>query len=171
MDFQRIALSTENTSTVDTLVELLQTRPCVVLSGAGCSTDSGIPDYRGPDGSLRGRQPIQFREFMGSETSRARYWARSMVGWPRFSASRPNAAHLAIAALEEAGFVRGVITQNVDELHQAAGSRTVVDLHGRLSEVRCMGCGRVTLRDEMQRRMQEMNTDFDATADRYVRGR
>ncbi|MCA1792237.1 MAG: NAD-dependent deacetylase, partial [Thioalkalivibrio sp.] len=84
-------MSTENTGAMDTLVALLQERPCVVLSGAGCSTDSGIPDYRGPDGSLRGRQPIQFREFMSSETSRARYWARSMVGWPRFAASRPNA--------------------------------------------------------------------------------
>ncbi len=161
-------MSTENTVALDTLVDLLQARPCVVLSGAGCSTDSGIPDYRGPDGSLRTQQPIQFREFMNSEARRARYWARSMVGWPRFSTARPNAAHTAVAALEEAGFVRGVITQNVDELHQAAGSRTVVDLHGKLSEVRCMGCGRVTLRDEMQRRMQEMNADFDATADRYV---
>lgn len=161
-------MSAENTSAVDALVELLLTRPCVVLSGAGCSTDSGIPDYRGPDGSLRGRQPIQFREFMNSETSRARYWARSMVGWPRFADSRPNPAHVAIAALEEAGFVRGVITQNVDELHQAAGSRVVVDLHGKLSEVRCMGCGRVTLRDEMQRRMREMNVGFDAAADRYA---
>jgi NAD+-dependent protein deacetylase sirtuin 4 len=161
-------LSTERTSALETLVELLQTRPCVVLSGAGCSTDSGIPDYRGPDGSLRGRQPIQFREFMNSEARRARYWARSMVGWPRFASARPNAAHRAIAALEEAEFVRGVITQNVDGLHQAAGSGAVVDLHGKLSEVRCMGCDRVTLRDEMQRRLQEMNADFDAAADRYV---
>ena len=153
---------------VDTLAQLLREHPCVVLSGAGCSTESGIPDYRGPDGSMRERQPIRFQDFMASESARTRYWARSMIGWPRFAGSRPNAAHMAIAALESAGFVRGVITQNVDGLHQAAGSRRGIDLHGRLAEVRCMGCERVLGRDEMQSRLEESNPDFAVGAERYV---
>lgn len=160
---------TETDGMQDQLVELLRRHPAVVLSGAGCSTESGIPDYRGPAGSLRkGREPIRFQEFMRSGTSRARYWARSMVGWPRFSRSRPNAAHSALAGLERAGFVQGVITQNVDELHQAAGSRSVVDLHGRLSQVICMSCGAVEGRDAVQERLRILNPDFAATAERYV---
>ena len=162
-------MSTHTERTRDQLVELLRRHPAVVLSGAGCSTDSGIPDYRGPAGSLRkGREPIRFQEFVGSEASRARYWARSMVGWPRFSRSRPNAAHRALAALERAGIVRGIITQNVDELHQAAGTRSVVDLHGRLSQVVCMSCGRMEERDAVQERLRALNPDFAATADHYV---
>ncbi|MDZ7778780.1 MAG: NAD-dependent protein deacetylase [Gemmatimonadota bacterium] len=155
-------------ATVDELADLLRTRPCVVLSGAGCSTESGIPDYRGPDGSLKGRQPIRFQEFMNAPEKRTRYWARSMIGWPRFSSSRPNAAHRALAALERKGFVRGVITQNVDGLHQAAGSRAVVDLHGRLDEVVCMGCGDVTSRTDVQRQLKLLNPRFEASASRYV---
>lgn len=161
-------MTTQTSQPIDVLARLLRERPCVVLSGAGCSTESGIPDYRGPDGTLRERQPIPFQDFMGSEAARTRYWARSMIGWPRFSRSRPNGAHAALAALEEAGFVRGVITQNVDGLHQAAGSRTVIDLHGKLSEVCCMECGRVTLRDEMQRRLEALNPDFTVAAERYI---
>jgi NAD-dependent SIR2 family protein deacetylase len=150
------------------LVDLVRTRPVVILSGAGCSTESGIPDYRGPDGSLRSRQPIRYQDFMGSPERRARYWSRSMVGWPRFSGARPNEAHTALSALERAGYVRGVITQNVDGLHQAAGSGRVVDLHGRLAEVRCMGCDRIIDRDDMQDRLAGMNPDFDADAQRFV---
>lgn len=153
----------------DQLVALLRRHPAVVLSGAGCSTESGIPDYRGPAGSLRkGREPIRFQEFVGNEASRVRYWARSMVGWPRFSRSRPNAAHRALAALERTGIVRAVITQNVDELHQAAGSRSVVDLHGRLSQVVCLSCGGIELRDDVQNRLRTLNPDFAVTADHYV---
>lgn len=159
---------TETEQSLDTLVELLRRHSCVVLSGAGCSTESGIPDYRGPDGSLKGRQPIRFQEFMKNPASRTRYWARSMVGWPRFSKSRPNAAHRALAALEAAGVVEGIITQNVDELHQAAGSGSVVDLHGRLSEVVCMACGTVESRDSVQERLRALNPDFAATADHYI---
>lgn len=160
---------TRTEGTRDRLVELLRRHSAVVLSGAGCSTDSGIPDYRGPAGSLRkGREPIRFQEFMRSEASRARYWARSMVGWPKFSRSRPNAAHGALADLERAGVVQGVITQNVDELHQAAGSRSVVDLHGRLSQVICMSCGEIEARDAVQDRLRALNPDFAATADHYV---
>ena len=160
---------TDTASSLEQLVELLHRYPAVVLSGAGCSTESGIPDYRGPQGSLRGgREPMRFQEFMRNPRSRARYWARSMTGWPRFSRSRPNEAHRALAALEDAGFVQGVITQNVDGLHQAAGSRSVVDLHGRLSEVVCMSCGDVEPRDAVQERLRSLNPDFAATADHYV---
>jgi len=150
------------------LADFMRRTPAVVLSGAGCSTESGIPDYRGPDGRMRTRSPIRIHEFVGNPRSRIRYWARSMVGWPRFRASRPNAAHGAIAALERGGFVRGVITQNVDGLHQAAGSRRVVDLHGRLSKVRCLECGDVTERDDLQRRLTELNPDFDTAPRRFV---
>jgi NAD-dependent SIR2 family protein deacetylase len=162
-------MTTHTKRTPEQLVELPRRHTAVVLSGAGCSTESGIPDYRGPGGSLRkGREPIRFQEFMASEASRARYWARSMVGWPRFARSRPNAAHNALASLERAGVVKGVITQNVDELHQAAGSRSVVDLHGRLSKVVCMSCGRIEERDLVQDRLRKLNPDFAATAGHYV---
>lgn len=161
-------MTNETQPTVDELAELLREHPCVVLSGAGCSTESGIPDYRGPDGSLKGRQPMRFQEFMSAPEKRIRYWARSMIGWPRFSSSRPNAAHHALAVLERAGFVRGIITQNVDGLHQAAGSRAVVDLHGRLDEVVCMECGDVTARDDVQDRLELLNPHFEASASRYI---
>lgn len=142
------------------LLDLLRGRRAVVLAGAGCSTESGIPDYRGPEGSLRTRKPIQYQEFMRSEANRVRYWARSSVGWPRFSAARPNAAHFAMAELEEAGVVQGIITQNVDGLHHAAGSRRVIELHGSLASVRCMGCGDVVGRGAFQERLLGMNADW-----------
>ncbi len=147
---------------VEPLVDYLRGRRVLVLSGAGCSTESGIPDYRGPDGRLRHREPMRFQVFMGSPEARARYWARSFRGWPRFAQARPNPAHQALAGLEEAGMVAGVVTQNVDGLHQAAGSRRVVDLHGRLARVRCTRC-RVSLgRWEMQDELAELNPDFSA---------
>jgi NAD-dependent deacetylase sirtuin 4 len=149
------------------LCDLLFGRRVVVLAGAGCSTESGIPDYRGPQGSLRSRKPMQYQEFVGSEIARARYWARSAVGWPRFSASRPNAAHLALARLESGGAVRGIITQNVDGLHHAAGSRRVVELHGSLAAVRCFGCGRSEPRDSFQHRLLALNAEW---AERLRRG-
>lgn len=138
------------------LVEALRERRVVVLAGAGCSTESGIPDYRGV-GAPRRRAPIRYGEFMGSSEARVRYWARSVIGWPRFSASRPNAAHRALARLEEGGVVMGVITQNVDGLHQAAGSRRVVELHGSLAGVVCMACGRAASRDAVQLRIETLN--------------
>ncbi len=143
------------------LVELLRGRRAVVLAGAGCSTESGIPDYRGPEGSLRTRTPVQYQDFVRSEAARTRYWARSAAGWPRFSAARPNAAHHALACLEEQGTVRGVITQNVDGLHHAAGSRRVVELHGSLASVRCLGCGRAGPRSGFQDRLLEMNPGWE----------
>src|SRR5690606_40565605 len=111
-------------------------RRVVALTGAGCSTESGIPDYRGPDTPPRARPPMQHREFVDKAESRQRYWARSLLGWPRLAATRPNAGHYAIAKLEHAGVIAGVITQNVDGLHTAAGSREVVELHGALARVR-----------------------------------
>ena len=118
-----------------TLVDLLAGRRAAVLTGAGCSTESGIPDYRGPDAPKRKRDPIRYREFVGDEAARRRYWSRSMVGWPTVNQAQPNQAHLAIARLEHAGLVSGVITQNVDGLHDKAGSRNVVELHGNLDRV------------------------------------
>ena len=139
------------------LPDLLRGRRIVVLAGAGCSTESGIPDYRGPAGSLRRRAPVQFQEFVRDPEGRQRYWARSTVGWPRFTAARPNAAHRALAHLEAVGAVRGVITQNVDGLHQEAGSGRVVELHGSLAWVRCLDCGSPVRRAALQERLLAMN--------------
>jgi len=111
-----------------------------VLTGAGCSTGSGIPDYRDANGNWKRTPPIDYQVFMGSALLRARYWARASVGWRRFAHVQPNAAHHALALLEREGHVELLVTQNVDGLHQAAGSQRVVDLHGRLDEVRCMRC-------------------------------
>lgn len=144
---------------VGDIARLLHERRAVVLSGAGCSTESGIPDYRGPDGRLRKRLPMRYQEFVRDPEARARYWARSTVGWPRFSQARPNEAHRALARLESLGWVVGVITQNVDGLHQAAGSRRVLELHGSLSRVRCLECGGVEPRTELQMRLQAMNPE------------
>jgi NAD+-dependent protein deacetylase sirtuin 4 len=141
---------------VDELAALLGGRRFVALTGAGCSTESGIPDYRG-QGRAGPRNPIQHDAFLRRPEVRQRYWARATVGWSRFSAARPNAAHRALAALEEAGHLAGIITQNVDRLHHAAGSRRVVELHGALAEVRCLGCGAVAPRGEVHARLVDEN--------------
>ena len=132
----------------------------VVLAGAGCSTESGIPDYRGPQGRLRTRKPMQYGEFVRSADARTRYWARSTVGWQRVATARPNRCHEALARLEAEGNVRGVITQNVDGLHQAAGSRRVVELHGSLAHVRCLECGDRVTRADHQARLMEVNAGW-----------
>ncbi len=132
-------------------------RRLVVLTGAGCSTESGIPDYRGPQGTLKTRQPMRFAEFVRSAESRRRYWARSFHGWPAMAAARPNPAHHAIAALERSGRMAGLITQNVDGLHGDAGSGQQVELHGRLREVICLACRQVSSREEFQNRLAEVN--------------
>lgn len=116
-------------------------RRLLVITGAGCSTESGIPDYRDASGAWKRRPPVQMRDFLMSEAVRKRYWARSLLGWRHFSKARPNTAHHALARLEAAGGIAHLITQNVDGLHQQAGSRRVTDLHGRLDEVLCLGCG------------------------------
>lgn len=139
--------------------------PAVVLTGAGVSTGSGIPDYRDARGAWKRTPPMQLAEFLGSERARRRYWARSLVGWQRVAAARPNAAHAALAALERHGQVGTVITQNVDGLHQQAGSRRVVDLHGRLDRVECLDCGRVRPRAEHQAELEDANPGWaEATA-------
>jgi NAD-dependent SIR2 family protein deacetylase len=143
-----------------TLIDLLRGRRVVVLAGAGCSTESGIPDYRGPESIQKVRKPVQYQEFVRSEEARARYWARSTAGWLRFSAARPNAAHHALARLEEGGIVRGIITQNVDGLHHAAGSRRVVELHGSLASVRCLQCATAVPRTAFQERLQAANAEW-----------
>ena len=135
----------------DAIARVLRGRRVVVLAGAGMSTESGIPDYRGAGRSPR--RSIQFREFVQSASVRKRYWARSAAGWPVMVAARPNAAHQALAALEERGHVAGVITQNVDGLHAAAGSREVVELHGALARVRCLDCAATIPRVHMQERL------------------
>lgn len=134
-----------------------------VLTGAGCSTNSGIPEYRDDDGNWKHRQPMQFAEFINDESKRRRYWAQSFAGWQRISNSKPNAAHRAIAELEHAGHLSGVITQNVDNLHRAAGSRNVVDLHGVLKHIRCLGCGARGSRAEFQERLRQDNPDWSAS--------
>jgi NAD+-dependent protein deacetylase sirtuin 4 len=146
------------------LVSLVRDRRIVALTGAGCSTESGIPDYRGPDTPPRTRPPIQHREFVDHADMRRRYWARAVLGWARFSAARPNAGHAALAALERRGAVAGVITQNVDSLHGAAGSRAVVELHGALARVRCLACAEVTSRDALQDRLLAANPGWLARA-------
>ena len=142
---------------LDSLVELVRGKRIVALTGAGISTESGIPDYRGPGRPERIRDPMQHREFVDKVEARTKYWARSMIGWPRMAEARPNAGHRALAALEERGIVAGVITQNVDGLHSAAGSREVVELHGALRRVKCLACEEVTSRDYMQQRLLEHN--------------
>lgn len=142
-------------SALDALSALLRGRRAVALTGAGLSTDSGIPDYRSP--GRPPRNPIQHMDFIKRAEVRQRYWARASLGWPRFSAAAPNAGHIALARLESAGLLAGVITQNVDRLHTRAGSVNVVELHGALEEVRCLGCGRPEHRDDVQMRMRASN--------------
>lgn len=147
------------------LAALLAAHPgTLVLTGAGMSTDSGIPDYRGPDGTRR-VTPMQHGEFVATSEARQRYWARSYIGWQRFWHAEPNAAHHAVADLQRAGVLGAVITQNVDGLHQAAGSREVTELHGSLAEVVCLTCGDRSDRDLLQARMGEANPGFELLAE------
>ena len=135
---------------------LLRGRRVLVLGGAGVSTESGIPDYRGPD-RKNPPTPMRFQQFVGSEAARRRYWARSFVGWARVAEARPNAGHRALAQLEAAGRLGGLITQNVDGLHQAAGSRGVLELHGSLAAVRCLSCGALSSRRLLQAQLRALN--------------
>ncbi len=135
-------------------------RSLVVLTGAGCSTESGIPDYRSPGGAWTRHKPIYYGAFVRSEQVRRFYWARSYRGWPRFSTARPNAAHHALAELEQRGDVHFLITQNVDDLHQEAGSRNVVQLHGRNRVVVCLDCRSEFSRSRVQDRLAALNPDW-----------
>ena len=131
------------THTLTDLAALLRGRRFTVLTGAGCSTESGIPDYRGPETRRRARNPIQGRDFLRSAEIRRRYWARALVGWERFRRAEPNAAHHALASLDRAGLITRLITQNVDGLHQAAGNdpETVIEVHGTMRVAMCWSCG------------------------------
>ncbi|HEY0503011.1 MAG TPA: NAD-dependent protein deacetylase [Lysobacter sp.] len=157
--------ATANAPALSPAAERLQTwlaphRRVFVLTGAGCSTDSGIPDYRDADGQWKRAQPVTFQAFTGDALTNARYWARSFIGWPRISQARPNAAHRALAAWEPAERMSVLLTQNVDGLHQRAGSRAVIDLHGRLDGVVCLGCGTPSPRASMQERLADMNPEW-----------
>lgn len=153
---------------IGVLRAFLEVTPTVtVLSGAGCSAASGIPEYRDDAGNWKHRKPVQLAEFLASAASRKRYWARSFAGWSRIEDARPNAAHLALAALEGMHKVDCLVTQNVDNLHRAAGSRNVVDLHGVLHRVRCLDCGAVTPRHGLQVRLAALNPDWCATVAGY----
>lgn len=132
----------------------------LVLTGAGVSTDSGIPDYRDATGAWKRRQPVQHQAFMSDLALRRRYWGRSLLGWPVIRNATPNLAHRHLAALETLGYTDLLVTQNVDRLHQKAGSRTVVDLHGRADQVICMACGYRCERDQVHTRCAELNPGF-----------
>jgi NAD-dependent SIR2 family protein deacetylase len=142
------------------LAAVLAEGDVVVLSGAGVSTDSGIPAYRDEEGRWQQSPPMQFRDFTSSVLSRQRYWARSMVGWQRMTQAQPNDAHRALAELERQQRLRLLITQNVDGLHSAAGSQSVIDLHGRLDRVICLDCKGLSPRSELQARLQAQNPEF-----------
>ncbi|UXI82527.1 NAD-dependent protein deacetylase [Streptomyces vinaceusdrappus] len=146
------------------VADALKAGRVLVLSGAGISTESGIPDYRGEGGSLSRHTPMTYQDFTADARARRRYWARSHLGWRTFGRARPNAGHRAVAAFGRRGLLSGVITQNVDGLHQAAGSDGVVELHGSLDRVVCLSCGAFSPRRELARRLEEANPDFAPVA-------
>ncbi|WP_347813232.1 NAD-dependent protein deacetylase [Actinomadura sp. GC306] len=139
------------------LADLVSDGDVVVLSGAGLSTESGIPDYRGETGRLRRTDPMTYQEFTGSAAARRRYWARSHLGWRHIAAARPNAGHRAVAELQRRGLLAGIITQNVDGLQQAAGAHGVIELHGALDRVVCLDCGDRTARTRLAERLRAAN--------------
>ena len=146
-------------------VQALRGRRLVAITGAGISTPSGIPDYRGPAARGRPRRPMTHDTFVGDASARQRYWCRATLGWQHLNGAVENDAHRALAGLEQRGVLGGVITQNVDRLHQRAGSRVVVELHGTLHEVRCLGCGHAFQRDEIHRQALHNNTTLSAAVE------
>jgi NAD-dependent SIR2 family protein deacetylase len=149
---------------IDTLQRWIAShRRVFVLTGAGCSTASGIPDYRDEQGEWKRRPPVMIQAFRAEEPVYRRYWARAYAGWPRFTSAAPGAAHRALAAWERAGTLAQLVTQNVDGLHQQAGSRAVIDLHGRLDVVVCLGCGARTSRAALQSAIAASNPSWHAT--------
>lgn len=152
--------------TTNAAIDLLRGRPLVALTGAGLSTDSGIPDYRGPHSPAR--MPMTYQEFVSGPDARRRYWARSHIGWSRMKRAEPNPGHAALAWLERAGVVRMLVTQNVDGLHEAAGSSRLVALHGRIADVVCLGCRSRSSRHALQSRLAALNPGFDQAHARSV---
>ncbi|MFW0754838.1 NAD-dependent protein deacetylase [Pseudomonas sp. H11T01] len=142
---------------LDALYHLMAEQPFLILTGAGISTPSGIPDYRDNDGVRRGKAPMMYQEFLSAPASRRRYWARAMLGWPRIRQARPNAAHEALATLQTKHHIAGLITQNVDTLHDQAGSQDVIELHGSLHRVVCLDCEQRSDRHGIQLVMEAQN--------------
>ncbi len=142
---------------LDTLHRAMAERRFLVLTGAGISTSSGIPDYRDSEGVRRGKAPMMYQEFLATPQARRRYWARAMLGWPRVRIAQPNKAHLALATLQQRKRISGLITQNVDTLHDQAGSHDVIELHGSLHRVLCLDCHLRSTRDVIQRQMEVDN--------------
>ncbi len=150
-----------STLAIDRLASLLTNlRSLVVLTGAGCSTSSGIPDYRDQDGNWKNAQPMQFSNFIANDENRQRYWKRSLAGWNSFGKAIPNSSHEALVELERMGVLSTLITQNVDRLHQKAGHENVIDLHGRLDLVRCIQCDTEVSRDDYQKNMLDVNSQY-----------
>jgi NAD-dependent SIR2 family protein deacetylase len=146
------------------LADLIGDGGVVVLSGAGISTESGIPDYRGPTAQARRATPMSFQTFTSSRTAQQRYWARSHLGWGLISLATPNAGHRAVAALQSQGVLAGIVTQNVDGLHTSAGATDVMELHGNLGHVRCLDCGGLSSRTELDHRLRAANRGWQAQA-------
>ncbi|GAA4389564.1 NAD-dependent protein deacetylase [Actinomadura verrucosospora] len=147
------------------LADLVSDGDVVVLSGAGLSTESGIPDYRGETGRRRRAEPMTYQAFTGSEAARRRYWARSHLGWRHIARARPNSGHRAVAELQRRGLLAGIITQNVDGLQQAAGAREVIELHGALDRVLCLSCGERSARERLDERLRAANPGWTARAE------
>jgi NAD-dependent SIR2 family protein deacetylase len=147
---------------LEMLADLVADGDVVILSGAGLSTESGIPDYRGETGRKRQAEPMTYQAFAGSAAARRRYWARSHLGWRHITRAAPNAGHRAVAGLQERGLVAGIITQNVDGLQQAAGAHEVIELHGSLDRVMCLSCGRRTPRQVLDQRLRAANPGWSA---------
>ncbi|MBQ0782649.1 MAG: NAD-dependent protein deacetylase, partial [Amphritea sp.] len=131
-----------------------------ILTGAGCSTQSGIPDYRDKNGEWKRQPPVQHRDFLTSHATRQRFWARSLIGWPLMANARPNAVHESLQLLEQKGYCQQLVTQNVDRLHQLAGQQQVIDLHGRSDQVICMACDRLHDRNRIHQQMADENPEF-----------
>lgn len=148
-------ISSSAAAQIETAVELLRGRTAAVLTGAGVSTDSGIPDYRGEGAPVR--TPMTFQQFLADLDYRKRYWAGSQLGWERFDSATPNEGHRALVGLEQDGAINGVITQNVDGLHLRAGTQRVVDLHGTMDRVRCLRCGQLYARTDVSHRIATLN--------------
>lgn len=151
-------------STSDLLEFIRSNQPLVVLTGAGCSTESGIPDYRDANGEWKYRRPVQFLDFVRDHGTRKHYWSRSMLGWPRIAAARPNATHTSLVQLEKAGLVSYLVTQNVDGLHRKAGSLAAMELHGGLEWVICLDCRNRMARQQLQEMLLYYNPEFDGSA-------
>ena len=154
------AVPTPPEKALEDIVKQVHLGPAAVLTGAGVSTDSGIPDYRGPRGSLSRHRPMTYQEFRYDAAASHRYWARSFVGWRVMNQAQPNRTHFALVELERAGIINGVITQNVDGLHKAAGTQTLVPLHGDMETVLCLECGNVEDRQEFDVRLGALNPGY-----------